>query len=360
MNTNNSFLINKQNLAETKISRRDLAELTAEQVSFKIERYALTANNITYAVCGESLKYWNFFPADNAAWGIIPVWGFAEVVESKSDAVKIGERFYGYFPMSEFLIVQVGKQSAAGFADASEHRQELARVYNYYARAAADDPNFAAETADFIPIIKPLFTTSFLLYHFLKDADFFGAEQIALTSASSKTALALAWMLKQNKPADNKQIVGLTSSANVEFTDAAGYFDQVLAYDDLQNLPASQTAVIDFAGNAQLLRRAAELIGDKLKYISRVGITDWKADKSYADLPNVHGFFAPTHIENKYKEWGVEQTSNLINQALAKFIAATKAQIEIEYVSGFDQLNQLYLQMLGGNVNPKKGYIVKN
>ena len=40
--------------------------------------YALTANNITYGVAGETMKYWNFYPAA-AGMGRIPVWGVGKV-----------------------------------------------------------------------------------------------------------------------------------------------------------------------------------------------------------------------------------------------------------------------------------------
>ena len=55
----------------------------------KTERFALTANNITYAAFGEAMKYWQFFPADEG-FGCIPVWGFATVVESRCTGITPG------------------------------------------------------------------------------------------------------------------------------------------------------------------------------------------------------------------------------------------------------------------------------
>ena len=45
------------------------------QVCFRVDRFALTSNNITYALIGDMLGYWTFFPAE-APWGHIPVMGF--------------------------------------------------------------------------------------------------------------------------------------------------------------------------------------------------------------------------------------------------------------------------------------------
>ena len=48
--------------------------LAPGQVRLKTERFALTANNITYAAFGEAMKYWQFFPADEG-FGAIPIPG---------------------------------------------------------------------------------------------------------------------------------------------------------------------------------------------------------------------------------------------------------------------------------------------
>ena len=52
----------------------------------KVDRFAFTANNITYAVLGDELKYWQLFPAPEG-FGNIPVWGFGEVIASKHPAI---------------------------------------------------------------------------------------------------------------------------------------------------------------------------------------------------------------------------------------------------------------------------------
>ena len=51
-------------------------------------------------------------------FGRVPVWGFARVEASNHPGVAVGQRFYGYWPMSTHLTVtpKVGK---AGFADAA-------------------------------------------------------------------------------------------------------------------------------------------------------------------------------------------------------------------------------------------------
>ena len=62
----------------------------------KVERFAFTANNITYALAGDQLKYWHLFPAPQG-FGNIPVWGFGDVIASKHPNISEGERLFGYF-----------------------------------------------------------------------------------------------------------------------------------------------------------------------------------------------------------------------------------------------------------------------
>ncbi len=75
-----------------------------EQVLLRVDALALSANNLTYAVTGDHLGYWQLFPAAEP-WGRIPAWGVATVIESQSEHLREGERFFGLVPMSSHLAV---------------------------------------------------------------------------------------------------------------------------------------------------------------------------------------------------------------------------------------------------------------
>lgn len=97
-------------------------------ILLKIDTFAYTANNITYAVAGDRIGYWQFFPAvgtETDGWGVIPVWGFAEVVESKVAELPVGDRLFGYFPPAAFLKMKPVGITAERFIDGSEHRTAL-------------------------------------------------------------------------------------------------------------------------------------------------------------------------------------------------------------------------------------------
>ena len=187
MNTQiREFVVNRKNYAENKWLTRE-AEVEDGQVLAEIEKFAFTANNITYAVAGDMLNYWAFFPASED-WGKIPVWGFAKIVKSKCAEIPEGERIYGYLPMATAFVMQPEKVTAGSFLDLYKQRRELHPVYNSYSRVEAKRPH-----DDLEPILRPLYTTSFLIDDWLADNNFFGAKQALLLSASSITGLALAY-----------------------------------------------------------------------------------------------------------------------------------------------------------------------
>ena len=145
--------------------------------------------------------------------------------------------------------MQPGKVSAAGFHDAAAHRQELHSLYNGYTFINSD-PSFALHT-DLQPVLRPLFTTSFLIDDFLDDEDFFDADQVLLLSASSKTALGTAYCLKQR---GGITVVGLTSSGNQAFTESTKFYDIVHTYDAIEAMDKNvKTVVVDMSGNAAVI-----------------------------------------------------------------------------------------------------------
>ena len=44
------------------------SELQPGQVLFRVDRFAFTSNNISYALSGDTLGYWRFFPTEEG-WG---------------------------------------------------------------------------------------------------------------------------------------------------------------------------------------------------------------------------------------------------------------------------------------------------
>jgi Protein of unknown function (DUF2855) len=352
--TSLDFIVNRRDLRDCRFVETPLAVGDGELL-LAIDRFALTANNITYAVAGDSMSYWQFFPAE-AGWGRVPVWGYATVVQSNCDGITTGERLYGYLPMSTHLVVRPDRVTESGFVDGASHRAERAAVYNQYqrVRGVAADENAQM-------LLRPLFMTSFLLDDLLDDNDFFGARAVILSSASSKTSLGLAYLLRKNRSA-RARIIGLTSPANRSFVDQLGYYDQVIGYDALPTLDASVPSVfIDMAGNGGVLRDVHEHFRDSLRYSCLVGATHWDA-RSGAGRDTLPGpkpelFFAPSRITKRNKDWGRGGIDQRVGDAWNDFTNDAKRWMKVVEVRGPAEVERIYLELLAGKTTPDVGYV---
>lgn len=346
--------------------RRPLAEGEAR---LRIDGFALTSNNITYAAFGEAMKYWEFFPSGDAAWGNIPVWGFAEVVESRAEGVAVGERCYGYWPMGCYLVVQPARVGKQGFVDGAVHRAALPAIYNVLQRCAADPGYVAAHEAQ-QALLRPLFTTSFLIDDFLDDSAFFGATQVLLSSASSKTAYGTAFCLAQRRGQPGApRVVGLTSDANLDFCRSLGCYDQVLSYAQLGSMPSGTPSVyVDFAGNAALRRRIHEHFGDALRYSCAVGGTHWDELGGGNDLPGPRPtlFFAPAQGAKRSapppQGWGAAELQRRIGMAWSAFMQPVNDPaapwLRVRTARGPEAVRQACLALLDGKVDARDGLML--
>lgn len=337
------------------------------QARLAVEAFSLTANNITYAAFGEAMKYWQFFPAFDAALGCLPVWGFATVTESRAEGMKEGRRVWGYYPAGTHLVVAPSKVTIAGFVDGSEHRRELAGVYNQYVFCDAD-PGWRPELEGLQAVLRPLFMTAYLLDDFLADNDYFGARQVLLSSASSKTAQGTAHCLAKRRGMPGApRILGLTSAAHVEFVRSLGCYDAVLTYDQLSGLDGhAPTVYVDFAGDAQLRRRIHTHFADALMFSSSIGGTHWSALGSARDLPRPRPvlFFAPAQVKARSapppQGWGATELQRRIGQAWAEFIDQVNSRdwVRIVMRPGPQAALQAYGDVLAGRTEPREGLML--
>jgi Protein of unknown function (DUF2855) len=164
MKSSTQLIVARDNLQHCKFIKTSLpatANLPVDSLLIKVDRFAFTANNITYAMAGDQLKYWHLFPAPQG-FGTIPVWGFGDVIASRHPNISEGERLFGYFPMATHLVIEAADVSKRGLRDAAAHRQVAAPVYNAYSRVTGD-PAFAGRQGDYQALLRPLFMLSFLV-----------------------------------------------------------------------------------------------------------------------------------------------------------------------------------------------------
>ena len=350
-----AFEVAKSDWKQTRFVEAAVPALAPGQVLFRVDRFALTANNISYALSGDMLGYWRFFPCE-AGWGRIPVMGFADVIRSTHPAVKEGTRCFGFYPMARHLVIQPGAVSPAQIVDAAPHRAGLAPVYAQYLPTAGD-PVYAEKREDQILLMRGLFMTSFLADDFLADQDYRGARSVLISSASSKTSIALAFQVKQSGRA---RAIGLTSARNAAFVRALGFYDRVILYDEIASLAVEPAVFVDMAGDGAVTAAVHRHFGDALRYDCTIGATHWSAARSDAGLPGPKPefFFAPAQIVKRSKDWGAQVLSERLAAAWTKFCDASDAWLHVVRSSGREALERVYQDTLAGRTDPADGQIV--
>ena len=352
------MLIRRDVLTQVAINETIAPEPQAGEVLLAVEAFAVTANNVTYAVVGEQVGYWNFFPAAEG-WGVVPVWGYARVVASQCAEIAVGERVYGYLPMASHLIVQPGKISAGLFRDVAAHRQPMSPVYNQYRRLASDPAHDPARE-DMRMLFEPLFLTSFLIEDTLRRAVWHGADSVALTSASSKTALGTAYVCRATSPAVRR--IGLTGAGNVAFVEATGLYDAVVAYEALETLQVTESAVvIDFAGNSDLLGKLYAALPGRLAYCLRVGAThhDERGETGVLPGPKPMWFFAPDAATALIGEIGQDGFNAGVAAQWRGFVDTAAGLVQVERHDGMDALQRVWRAQVAGDTKPETGHVVR-
>ena len=356
----------KSDLTQSRIIDVDSPSIDEGEIAVQIESYAFTANNVTYGVAGNTIGYWKFFPAEhneNNAWGCIPMWGFAEVVESNNTNFKNGERLFGYFPAADSLTLSPIKVSDQSFSDGKEHRKELPPVYNNYVRLAGDkdyDESMDAVRA----LLFPLHITAFCLCDSLAEDSYLGASQVIIVSASSKTAIGLAQGLADAE--DSPKIVGLTSAANAKFVKSLGCYDEVISYDEMNHLDYSAGSVmVDMAGNREILGTLHTELGDQMLKCLTVGMTHWDNETTAEDAlgqamlrDRTEFFFAPAHIQKRIGDWGHAGYAEKTNLFMNARALQSKDWMQVKEISGLENFTSTYEDVVAGKINPNEGIIV--
>ena len=352
------LLTKKGALAQSKLVDAPQAPLADGEVRMHVDLFSLTANNVTYGAAGDFLQYWRFYPTGEEGWGRVPVWGFATAIESRSPSVAVGERVYGYLPMSDTFTLTPGERKHGSFAETAPHRAGLAPVYNSYVLNVGD-PLYAAETEALQVLFRPLFTTSFLIDDFIAEAGYFGAKQVIFSSASAKTAYAAAQLMKAR---GDVKVIGLTSPSNVAYTKELGFYDEVIAYDGVAQMDGSAPSVfIDIAGNAGVREAVHAKFADKLTYSCGVGATHWDALRPGQALagPAPKMFFAPDVVRKRITDWGPAGFQQKLSEAWRAFLPTAARTTRVVEGKGLNAAASVFADLASGRADPRDGHVVR-
>jgi hypothetical protein len=209
-------------------------------------------------------------------------------------------------------------------------------------------------------IFGPLFKTGFLIEAMMRREGWFGAEAVILTSASSKTAMALASVTRDKSPAITR--IGLTSAGNVGFVEGTGLYDRVLAYEAIPDLPQRRSVSVDFAGNANVLRTIHETLGENLAYSCLVGAThvDGRAFGG-APLPGPAPilFFAPDHAVATISEQGAKGFGEAVGASWKRFVSEVAGAVAVDERHGLEAAADAFTATVKGEADPARGIVIR-
>jgi hypothetical protein len=354
------FEVNRQDFRDTRTVDAPPADLTEGQVRLAVERFAFTSNNVSYAVAGDMLDYWGFFPAE-APWGHIPAIGLGSLVESAHADIATGGRYFGFYPMGTELVIDAQPRSDAGLRDIGPHRANHAVTYTDF-RDISGDGSFRIDQADEYLLLWGMFMTSFLVDDYLADADnddgaFHGAAQTLVTSASSKTSISLAECLARR---DGHRAIGLTSEGNRAFVEALDLYDQVITYDEINQLDAGiRSGVVDMAGSSSVRSAVHTHFGDALAFSISVGATHWEEQGDGGSLPGPtpEFFFAPGQRAKRVADWGAAELDARIDSAFRSLVDGSSRWLTVQHRLGPAGIEATYRDLLEGRADPANGFV---
>jgi len=374
--TNQVLEIRRASIGEAEVHEEPLTELEEGQIRLRVDRFAVTANNVSYAGAGDLLGYWDFFPStDPTTWGRVPAVGYAEIVESRNPELAVGGRYHGWFPMAEFATF-TATATRDGFRDDGEHRQAHAPIYRSFTRTDADPfHDSAPDGEDRHALLRVLLLTGFLADAFFADSGgttddgappFFGAEQVIVLSASSKTAIGFSHCAaRRGGAAGALAVVGLTSAGNADFVRSLGIYDTVVTYDDIDDdergIALVDSVVIDMAGNPNVLAAVHQRLGDRVKHSMMIGKShhDAVAAAAVDAMPGAapEFFFAPTALDRLVAGWGAAEYRRRTTEATHEFIDASRTWMTVDERRGPEGPASAWASIHAGEVAPDVGVV---
>ncbi|MCR9127561.1 MAG: DUF2855 family protein, partial [Rhodobacteraceae bacterium] len=265
-------------------------------------------------------------------------------------------RLYGFYPMAETLVITPAPDASGAVVDAAPHRAALPAVYNRYTPVRDTGP----EADHMRALLQPLLATSYLLCDWLMDHGCFGAEQIVVGSASSKTGLGLCRSLAEQTPRDFR-IVGLTSASNRAFVEGLGSCDEVLTYDEADRVALVPSVYVDMAGNAAVKSVLHHRLGDLMKHSAAVGTSHWDKFAPPGDLPGARPqfFFAPAQIAKRREEWGPGVIEARITEAWKRVAGDAHDWMRVQVHSGLASAVAVYGALAAGTSDPRDGHVIR-
>ncbi|KAJ3086892.1 hypothetical protein HK100_008538 [Physocladia obscura] len=356
--------------------------LAVNTIRVRIDKFGVSANNITYVALGDSFQYSKFFPTkDTQITHQMPVWGLATVVESKHPRVPVSVRFFGYLPAASHCDLNVERVDSTSFKVSRPQLPADRAVYNHY-EFCTTDPLYNPATENAMILFRPVWFTSFYLNDYVQYHKCFGASTILVSSASSKTSFCFAQLARVSDP--SVRVVALTSPRNAAWVSSLGVYTDTILYDDIPTSSLlsphsteenNRVVYVDVAGDFALLNRVVSALGGSQNLAKCIEVGASHYDPANTPIISEHGdnnhsssdgpkinrelFFMPSWILKRKSEVGMTVLTKDVEKGWAMMLRDSSKWIQFREFNGNDAAKAVYLDMLEARALPDIGYIVR-
>ncbi|KAL0491163.1 cytochrome b [Acrasis kona] len=349
---NQELLVSRNDISKFELSTSHIKPLQPGEILLQINKFGLTTNNVTYAVLGEEYHYFDFFPTKKKGMAKVNVWGISTIIKSNVTELPVGEKIFGYFPMSQYVLMKPFKITKSFFYEKRDKLPLDMIVYNQYVRIS-HDPYYDPRHVDYMLVFRPLWWTSFCLDDFLNEKRFFDAENVIISSASSKTAFGFALMLRRNNR--RKKIIGITSGKNMDFVKSLNLYHVVVNYDHVSELEQKPSVYVDVAGDDNLGDTLQSTLGSNLKIRLLAGISHQTTEQRSTKGSEV--FFAAPWIDHRRREIGREFVRRNVVSWRA-LMDNVHEWVDITKGYGSKSVIKAYKSLIDGESSPNQGFVL--
>lgn len=263
---------------------------------------SLSSNNYAYALLGSLRHWWDTYSLpeglsapynDSTEYGVVPAWGYGEVLDSEVSGIDAGVLLWGYWPTHDLPVdLRLVPADAAGqWIENSESRKRLMNLYQRYlvpnpkARMESLDPA-EIEKIGWETALRPVWEAGHLLNAAIfgsppihpsasakwdeEDADLSSAVVVSL-SASGKTARGFTDGLVNNRSSLSQPLglLAITSTQNKSLIPKASFPTSTVSYDDMTSSETlnwiarqkpEKIIVVDFGGRGDSLVRLLQAL----------------------------------------------------------------------------------------------------
>jgi hypothetical protein len=261
------------------------------------------------------------------------------------------------------------------------------RPYNQLLRCAADpqyDPSPQRE--DLTMLYRPLFWTSFWCEDWFFKFGYRGANKILISSASSKTAFCLAYLIRKRYgrgQISHKRIIGLTSKRNVAFTTGLGLYDDVVDYDSLATSasmrvsPGDRWMYVDVAANDVLNKAIFAHLGQNQNLVASIALgmtnispstpndlsANWTfnnfadSDDKRKSSDSVEAFFMVEWLNVRKHQLTPREIYGMQDNAWRELMKDCEGWVRLERVFGAEDVKRAYERVAKEGFKPHEGFI---